>query len=75
MNLAQRVERLELFVDAVKERLARIEARLDVIEATMSTKADLAALETRLIKWFVGTAVTLTTLVASIAFAAGRFIH
>jgi hypothetical protein len=28
-----------------------------------------------LIKWFVGTAVTMTTIVASIAFAAGRFIH
>lgn len=78
MNLMQRVERLELFVEAVKERLARIEARLDVIEATlltMATKADLSALETRMIKWFVGTAFTLTTIVASIAFAAGRFIH
>ncbi|MFS2061714.1 hypothetical protein ACEN8M_04420 [Duganella sp. CT11-72] len=57
------------------ERFARIEARLDVIEATMATKADLAALETRLIKWFVATAFAMSTIVASIAFAAGRFIH
>ena len=75
MNLVQRVDRLEVIVEAVKERLARIEARLDVIEATMATKADLSALETRMIKWFVGTAVTMATAVASIAFAAGRFIH
>jgi predicted nuclease with TOPRIM domain len=75
MNLVQRVERLEAFVETVKERLARIEARLDVIEATMATKADLAALETRLIKWFIGTAFTMSTITASIAFAAWRFIH
>jgi predicted nuclease with TOPRIM domain len=75
MNLLQRVERLELFVEAVKERLARIEARLDVIEATMATKADLSSLETRLIKWFIATAFALSTIVGSIAFAAGRFIH
>jgi len=79
MNLVQRVERLELFVEEVKERLARIETRLDNIEmllaTTMATKADLAALETRMIRWFIATAFTMSTIMASIAFAAWRFIH
>lgn len=66
-RLEGRVERLEAFAEDAKERLVRIETRLD----GMATKADLAALETRLLKWYIATAVTLTAL----AFAAGRYLH
>jgi predicted nucleic acid-binding Zn-ribbon protein len=78
MNLEQRVDRLEAFAEEVKQRLARIEARLDVIESRlehMATKADLAALETRMLKWFVGTAITMSTVTGTLAFAAAKFIH
>lgn len=41
----------------------------------MATKADLAALETRLLTWFIATAFTMTTVMSAIAFAAVRFAH
>jgi hypothetical protein len=74
----KRVERLEDFYIEVAERLARLETRVELMASQMATKADIAlirvemaALETRLIKWFIGTAVTL----AGLAFAAGKFVH
>ncbi|MHA4868166.1 hypothetical protein ACXZ1M_10710 [Duganella sp. PWIR1] len=78
MDIEERVTRLEHFAEEVKHRLARIEARLDVIEAQlthMATKADLAALETRLIKWFIGTAFAITTVMAGVAVAVAKLIH
>jgi hypothetical protein len=86
-SLEKRVERLEDFYIEVAERLARLETRVELMASQMATKADIAqmatkadlalirvemaALETRLIKWFIGTAVTL----AGLAFAAGKFVH
>jgi hypothetical protein len=35
----------------------------------------MAQMEGRLIRWFVGTAVTLSTVVGTIAFSAAKFIH
>jgi hypothetical protein len=67
MDLERRVEKLEAFAEDAKERLVRIETRLD----GMATKADLAALEATILKWFIATAVALTGL----AFAAGRYVH
>ena len=55
---------------SVDERLARIETRLDGFEdrlANFATKADLAELETRLIKWMVGLMVGATVAASSIA--------
>ena len=55
---------------SVDERLTRIETRLDGFEdrlANFSTKADLAELETRLIKWMVGLIVGATVAASSIA--------
>lgn len=37
----------------------------------MATKADLAALEARMLKWFIGTAITLTALVFAVTKSAG----
>lgn len=77
-SLEKRVERLEDFYIEVAERLARLETRVELMASQMATKADIAlirvemaALETRLIKWFIGTAATL----AGLAFAAGKFVH
>lgn len=69
--IARRVERLEDAQLEIRERLARLEARLEGVSTQMATKADLAALEATLLTWFVGTAVAL----ASLAFAAARFIR
>lgn len=56
-------------------RLTKIETRLDGIDASMTnvmaTKADLAALESALLEWFIGTAIT----IAGLSFAAARLIH
>ncbi|HEX5341871.1 MAG TPA: hypothetical protein VFX55_05205 [Duganella sp.] len=35
----------------------------------------MAQMEARLIRWFVGTAITLSAVVATIAFSAAKFIH
>jgi hypothetical protein len=54
----------------IRERLVRLETRVDAIASQMATKADLAALEATLLKWFIGTALALTAIV----FAAARLI-
>jgi hypothetical protein len=78
MEIEERVGRLELFAEEVKQRLSRIEARLDVIDVQlthMATKADLAGLETRLIKWFIVTAFAITTVMSGVAVAVAKLIH
>ena len=51
-----RVAKLEEFAADTRDRLARIETRLDGIEARMATKADLAELASTMVKWIVGAA-------------------
>ena len=82
METEKRIDRLEDFADDVKQRLVRIETRLDGIDSRMATKEDIANLrgethqmETRIIKWFVGTAITLSAAVSTIVFAIAKFIH
>lgn len=52
-------------------RLTRLETLAEVTARTMATKTDLARLESRLLKWFIGTAIAL----AGLAFAAAKFLH
>lgn len=70
MSSDHQIEKLEEFATETRERLARLEASNLSIMLHMATKADLAQLETRMQRWFIGTAVALTGL----AFAAGRFV-
>jgi hypothetical protein len=55
-----RVAKLEEFAVETRDRLARIESRLDGIDERMATKADLAQLSERMIKWIVGTAIAMS---------------
>ena len=58
-----RVAKLEEFAAETRDRLARIESRLDGIDARMAmmaTKADLAELSERMIKWIAGTAIAMS---------------
>jgi hypothetical protein len=56
MDTEKRFEKLDEFVVETRERLVRIETRLDHIEAHMVTKADLAEFSGTMVKWMVGTA-------------------
>ena len=58
-----RAAKLEEFAVETRDRLARIESRLDGIDARMAmmaTKADLAELSERMIKWIAGTAIAMS---------------
>ena len=88
-ELEKRIEALEKSIPEIRERLSRVETKLDAIKENMVTKADLIeetsglnlavanfrtdiqSLETRLLKWFVGTAGVLS----AIAFGVARLIH
>jgi hypothetical protein len=62
-----RIIKLEEFAEEARDRLARIESRLD----HMATKEDVSKLESTLLRCFIGTAISLTAL----AFTAAKLIH
>jgi hypothetical protein len=75
-QMATKADKADIAQMATKADIAQMATKADI--AQMATKADIAlirvemaALETRMIKWFIGTAVTL----AGLAFAAGKFVH
>lgn len=74
-DLTPRVEHLERDVSDIKVMLARMEGRFDAIDAKLdgfATKTQLAQMETRIIKWNVGTLIAVGALVfAVIRFAGG----
>lgn len=77
-DMESRVVALEKTTAEIREKLVRVETKLEGIEKTMATKADLADLRTVIAegftsqtKWFISTAIAL----AVIAFTAAKFIH
>jgi len=56
MDIETRLGKLEDFAVETRERLTRIETRLDHMSEHMATKADLAELTGTMIKWIVGIA-------------------
>lgn len=77
-ELEARLTALEKSTLEIREKLVRVETKLEGIEKTMATKADLADLRTVIAegftsqtKWFISTAIAL----AVIAFTAAKFIH
>lgn len=54
-NMEARVQTLEKFAQDARERLTRIETKLD----HSATKADLADMKADMVKWIVGTAIAL----------------
>lgn len=80
-RMEKRVEKLETSITDVQVRLVRIETRLESVEANMAShtdianlKTDMQGLETRLIKWFVGTAFAMTGIAATISFGLARLL-
>jgi hypothetical protein len=77
-NMEPRIARLEGFADecrrdlrCVDVRLTKIDTVTDGLASHSATKADVAQLESTLIKWFLGTA----TAIAGLAFAAAKLLH
>lgn len=72
-----RIDKLEQCADDFRKdlrslyvRLARVETQTDWIAKNMATKADIAQLESAMLKWFVGTAIA----VAGLGFAAAKLL-
>ncbi len=51
---------------STKEDLARIDARIFAIEADYATREDLAKLESHMIKWYLGSAASICTVIISV---------
>lgn len=66
-----RLTKLESVAEKTQDRLAAIEQDVAVIKSNYATKADISALESTLLKWFIATAVTMTGL----AFTIAKFVH
>lgn len=73
-----RVIALEKVSQDIREKLVRVETKLESLEKAAATKTDIADLKTAIAegfisqtKWFISTAIAL----AVIAFTAAKFIH
>lgn len=71
-ELEKRIEKLESAIPDIREKLAKVEAKVDSIEKHGASKADVASLESTLIKWFVATAFAMTALASGVAFGIAR---
>lgn len=68
--MEKRVENLESAMQDAREKLIKIESKVESIDKHGSTKADLSSMESTLIKWFVATAFALT----AVTFGIVRFL-
>jgi hypothetical protein len=58
-------------IAALGKDMSALTIDMAVVRSNYATKADLATLETNVVKWFVVTATTL----AGVAFAIAKYIH
>lgn len=61
-KLEKRIEKLESALSDIREKLIKIETKVDSIEKHGATKADISGIESTLIKWFVATAFAMTAI-------------
>lgn len=54
-----RVGKLEDFAHETRDRLTRIETRIESMDKTVATKSELHDMKAELVKWIVGTAIGL----------------
>jgi hypothetical protein len=80
--LEKRVEALEKALPDIKERLVRVETKLDSVEKSMATKADLEAVRGSIsadLHKTIGDAtwrfVQISVVLAGLTFSAAKFIH
>jgi hypothetical protein len=78
-DIGNRLRAVEIDVAVIKSNYA---TREDVANLGIKTQESISSLEirtaqmeARLIKWFIGTAITLSAVVGTIAFTAAKFIH
>lgn len=81
-QLEARVAALEKSLPDIRERLARVETKLDIVEKNMATKSDLEALRgsisTDMQKAITDSTwrfVQVSVVLAGLAFTAAKFIH
>lgn len=80
--MEDRVAALEKAIPDIRERLARVETKLDNVEKNMATKSDLEALRGSIstdVQKSIGDAtwrfVQISMVLAGLAFTAAKFIH
>ena len=72
--MEKRLEKIESAIPEIKEKLIKMDVRLESIDKHSATKADLATMESTLIKWFVATAFAMTALASGITFGIARML-
>ena len=63
---------------AVESSVAELRVQVSGITATiqhLATKADLSAMETKIIKWIIATVLTSVGLAGGLAFSIAKFVH
>ncbi len=64
-------------VSAIKATLPHLATKADVVATKADineVRADINALETRIIRWFVGTTIAAVSVAASVAFTIAKFV-
>jgi hypothetical protein len=74
-EILKRLTAVEIDVAVIKSNYATREDIARTHEAIAKLEVRMASMETRLLKWFFATAITLAGLSGSLAFLAAKFIH
>jgi len=74
-DLFARVARLEISVSGLRADVSEIKGELKGALPHLAAKSDVANSESRVIRWFIGTAIGIAGIVAGIGIAIARFIY